>query len=65
MITDHRYGEPGEPYAQQFPLGWTVIGPVSSNATTRHTVNLTSEVTNTDVLNMFVKLWQSVDDKIA
>ena len=58
MITDHRYGKPGEPYAQQFPLGWTVIGPVNSNSTSRHTVNLTSEVTNADLSNMFVKLRQ-------
>ena len=79
MITDHRYGEPGEPYAQQFPLGWTIIGPVNNNTATRHTVNLTSEVTNSDLSDMFSKLWKydfpdassiskqelSVEDKIA
>ena len=56
MINDQRYGKQGEPYAQQFAFGWAVIGPVSSK-TTRHTVNLMSEVTNTELSNLFSKLW--------
>ena len=64
--------------AQQFAFGWAVIGPVNSK-TTRHTVNLMSEVANTELSNMCSRLWQydfpdalssskqelSVEDKIA
>ena len=81
VIHEQRVGASGEPYAQRFPLGWAVIGPLAG--TTKNTepcsVNLITEVTNDNLSEQLSLFWRydfpdsissskqelSLDDKIA
>ena len=48
VVREQRIGTSGEPYAQLFPLGWAVIGPLKNSSinTEVSSVNLISDVSD-------------------
>ena len=65
IIHDQRFGkQPGEPYAQRFPFGWAIIGPVVNSRSTAITsqntliVQLTTEVTNDQLSEQLSQFWR-------
>ena len=65
IIHDQRFGkQPGEPYAQRFPFGWAIIGPVINSRSTAITsqntsiVQLTTEVTNDQLSEQLSQFWR-------
>ena len=64
VIHDQRFDkQPGEPYAQRFPFGWAIIGPLSDSRSTANTsqgtsiVQLTTEVTNDQLSEQLSQFW--------
>ena len=66
IIHDQRTGKSGEPYAQRYPLGWAIIGPlhcVQSNTqagagATASQVNLLKQVSNEELSTQLAQFWR-------
>ena len=64
IIHDQRTGKPGEPYAQRYPLGWAIIGPLHCVHSTTGTgasasqVNLLKQVSNEELSTQLAQFWR-------